>query len=457
MDFLETFDNGSGISEVYKGLIAKKGVEEFALEYKNDRKVRDEQVGNRQDKVTKENTVAVAKITIPLQRKIVKSAASFLLGNPVDLVPSENNDSSGEFIKLWKDMRLDSLLLNFCKKVKSETEAAIIFFPVEKEGQDAKIKARVLSSDNGKIYPIFDAFGDMVAFIWEYLVAEGDKEVKYLYVWTDEEVYIFTGEGSDFKPAETNSKTENPFGKIPVVYASQDQPEWWEVQDLIDRFENSFSKFADTNDYFAHPTYKAKGGITSKIKKDDTGRVVKMDIIETDKGNIIEADLDVISWDRAPEALKLEFETLRSLIFDLSGTADFDRIINAGIGQLTNMGVMMMFFNSVMKSKDDEGDYQIVISRMISIMKSGMEKVLKLGSASELEVLEFDVRFTNILPQNLKEIVDVLLEATGGKAVMSQKTAVAHNPLVANDEEELTTIQEEENASNILDLGDTQL
>lgn len=50
-----------------------------AAEYENDRKQRNTQVGKRLDKTVGSDIVTVSKIPIPFQRKIVKSAASFLL------------------------------------------------------------------------------------------------------------------------------------------------------------------------------------------------------------------------------------------------------------------------------------------------------------------------------------------------------------------------------------------
>ncbi len=444
----------SDINKAYKSFVPKKDVEKHALEYKNDRKVRDTQVGNRQDKVTKNEVVKTSKIPIPFQRKIVKSGASFLFGSHVKLVANDSNDAMSALTKIWNDIRMDAILLKFAKTVKSETEATIIFYPVNKEGQDIKIKARLIDNSKGKVYPIFDEYGDMVAFGWEYEKTVGDKKTKFLHIWTDDAYYVYETDSSNWKLSVDGNKP-NLFGKIPVVYMSQEQPEWWEVQDLIDRFENSFSKFADTNDYFASPMYKAKGGVSSMPKKDDTGKMVKLDVIETDKGNIIEADLDVISWDRAPEALKLEFETTMELIFGLSDTTYLTFEKAKGLGAVSGVAMRLMFFGSILKAKWDEGDYQTAISRVINILKAGISNITESKFKSQLEDLEIDIKFTSVLPENIKEVIEILTEATGGKAVMSQKTAVSHNPLVEDNEAEMESIEEELKSANIVGLGET--
>lgn len=450
MDFLELLKSGN-IKGAYELMTPKEGVEKNALEYNNDRTIRDGQVGNRQDKTTKNDVVKVSKIPIPFQRQIVKTASTFLFGNPVKLVErrdsendNEENEAFSEIIDLWDDMRMDQTLLKFCKAVKSETEAAIIFFDKKKEGEnDVKIKASLKTHQNGILLPVFDAFGDMIAFGWEYKTTENSKDVSYLYLWTDEYRYIFRKESGDWNPAPENPKTPNLFKKIPVVYLSQEHTEWWEVQDLIDNFEMSFSKFVDTNGYFASPMYKAKGAINSIPKKDETGKLVKLDIVETDKGNIVEADLDVISWDRAPEALKLEFETNKGLIYGLSDTPDltFDNV--KGIGNITGIALKLMFLGPILKAKDSEGDYQTAISRIINIMKSGISNITNKKLSKKLEELRIDVVFTSVLPENLKETIELLTEATAGKAIMSQETAVSHNPLVDNNKAEIEKLENE--------------
>lgn len=154
--------------------------------------------------------------------------------------------------------------------------------------------------------------------------------------------------------------------------------------------------------------------------------------------------------------MKLEFETTKELIFDLSNTADFAKMVNAGIGNLSGIALRLMFFNSILKAKWDEGDYQVVISRMISILKSGITNILESKHKAQLEEAGFEIRFTSVLPENLKEIIEILSEATGGKPILSQKTAISHNPLVSDKEEELVHLEEESNAEN-LNLGETVL
>ena len=65
------------------------------------------------------------------------------------------------------------------------------------------------------------------------------------------------------------TKDKNLFGKIPVVYAEVDQPDWEDIAVLMDAYEMRLSRMSDTNDYFfgdpmlkdlrSRPTLPSKG------------------------------------------------------------------------------------------------------------------------------------------------------------------------------------------------------
>lgn len=438
------------IGEALKNVKAKKNVAEYAKEYhENDRKLRETQVGRRKDKRLKDGTlVNSAKIPVDFQSKIVSSASAFLFGNAPKI--TSQDPLKVELEDTWETCRLDALLLKFTETVKSETEATIVFFPVEKTiggRKETKIKARVLTHENGVYYPVFDEYGDMVAFMWRFKSMRDGKEVEFLRVFTDESIWLYTKDKNEWTEL---SKDKNHFGKIPVVYHSQRYPEWWRVKELIDRFEMNLSKFADTNDYFASPMYKAKGAVKSIPKKDDTGKIVKLDIVETDSGKIIEADLDVISWDRAPEALKLEFDTEEKLIYALTDTPNLNTETLKGLGNLSGVGIEMMFFASIIKAKREQGDYRLVVSRCINILKAGIANIYKKPAIFDAK---FNIEFTSVLPSNLKEMVDTLLTATGGRPIMSQETASALNPIADTDGGEYARIKGE-NRVDVFNLAD---
>ena len=139
-----------------------------------------------------------------------------------------------------------------------------------------------------------------------------------------------------------------------------------------------------TNDYFASPMFRAKGPAGQVPNKDKTGKIISLPIIETQRGNIIQSDLDVISWDRAPESLKLEFDTNKQLIYGLTDTPDlsFDNL--KGLGNVSGIALQMMFFGAILKARFDEGDFRTAVERCLSVMVSGMVNITRELTVNEV-------------------------------------------------------------------------
>lgn len=434
-------------------------VSNYKKEYDNGREIRDNQVGNRETKVTSSGELEVNKIPVPFQRKVVQTASSFLFGAPVSLSLDLKSTASDQFNILrdhWKDLRLDMHLLQACEKAKSETVSAILLRVIkdgkqgEEEAQDLKLKASMLSSKNGTLYPGFNEYNDLVVFGYEFTgTDEEGNDVTYLDMYFDENVVRVFIDGTDYKEV---SNLPHFFKRIPVVVFQQDEPEWEWVKALIDRYEMNLNKFADTNDYFASPFFKAKGDVNFELERDNTGQIFKLNVFETDHGNIISSDLDVVSWDSAPEAVKAELEIIKGLIYDMTDTPDlsFDNV--KGLGNISGVALELMFLAPMIKAKFTEGIYRTGVSRLINILRAGM--VHAMSEAQESFFLErIDVAFNSILPKNIVEIVSMLSEGTMSKPIMSQETALKRNPLVDNVAEEIVRLRKEETD----ELGATQV
>lgn len=453
--FLELIKEGK-VNEAYALLTRKPGVLKNTAEYNGDRTIRPSQVGNRPDKRNAEGKdIPVNKIAIPIQKKIVDDASSFIFGKPVKVSQVTDSDNTEkdkdwfeEVMALWKDVRLDSTLSEFCRTVKSETESAIIFYP-KGEGADLKIRTRLVTSKNGICKPYFNDFGDMEAFVWEFKAKDSKgKEINKMYVWTADFEWIFEQSNSDW--AQVSYKA-NPFGKIPVVYLSQEFPEWWDVKDLIDRFENTISKFCDVNDYFASPKYKTSGELKKSLADSD---VIEMKTVyDEESGKMITADINVLAWDRAPEAIKLELETIKNLILELSSTPDLYSE-RSGLGNIANYAMELMFLSPILKAGMSYPDYEKAISRCFSLLKSGVA-IKNKSSEKQILAIKEEVSFSSVLPKNYKDMIDTLSEATGGKPSMSQESAVALNPLVKNSGSEMELINDEASVDRVGALGET--
>jgi hypothetical protein len=386
----------------------------------------------------------VARIPVPLQKMIVDYAAMFLCGNPVELEYTPEGEQQEDMIdvikRTWKDNKLDYESKKLAKLMMSETEVAELWYVEEaKEGYwkgtandkptvKYRLRMKILANRFGDgLYPVFNAFGDMVAFGREYTILNGTKKEEHFDIYTEENNYLGTKKEQrwEYKPEVNIVK------KIPVVYYSQEQPEWSDVQWMIDRYEMSISKHANSNDYFGYPLMAVTGKIESFADKGDDGKVVQLT-----KG----ADIKMVTWPQAPESVKLEQHNLIDNIFLMSYTPKLSEEQVKGLGTYSGVALRMLFLPAHMKASDKEETFGKGLQRRINYLKAALGII-----NTDLEpavIMLVEPKFKYFLPKNEEGDVDILVTMKQG-GIMSQKTAVGLNPMVTDAEAELALIKEE--------------
>ena len=270
-EFEFDFTSATAVKDFLKENEARqKAIGEYALEYGGADKGRDLrplQIGKREDYTQGKKNVTAERLKVQYQKKIVKTAVSFLLGDAPSINANDaDNKNALEILKVYKTNRINNKLQDFARSVMSTTMGVFIFSKVEQE-----IKARLYNHENGKYTPQYDVYGDLIAFYWEFEIT--GSEGKHIWIFTAEEIHRY-------KDDVYQGSEAHDFGVIPVVFVDQEFPEWWEVKELIDRLEMLISKLAGSNNYFAFPILKLIGG----TEKDEDGNDVDLlDIAEDGK------------------------------------------------------------------------------------------------------------------------------------------------------------------------------
>lgn len=388
--------------------------------------------------------VPVARIPISLQKKIVHLAAAFLCGRPIkphaQAVDSKQSDLLKLIQKVWDDNKLDYMSQQICRLLFSETECAELWYtePVEASywkgtGIDkAKFRLRmkpIARSLGDSLYPVFNTYGDMIAFGRGYYIKVDGKDVEHYDLYTDEFIYKGTVDNSELAFTTEN----NVIGKIPIIYYSQANPEWDDVQELIDRYETLTSNHADTNDYFGSPIIKVSGEIKGLSKKGERGKILEME-----NG----ADANYMSWDQSPKSVELEYNNLVRNIFDLTDTPNISFETMKGLGTFSGIALKMLFLGAHLKAAWHEENVGQSVQRRINYIKAALGKF---DTSKENDLKELIVKpvFEYYMPKNELEMVELLTTATGNKPIMSQKTAIQLNDLVENKAEELKEVKDE--------------
>ena len=382
----------------------------------------------------------VARLSLPFQKIIVDRAAAFLIGEGLDLQAQPDGDTQQRMMDMmwrtWHDNKLDYKTRQMARIWMSETEVAELWYFDEKPelwdgmnispGGKQRMRMQVLAYSLGDhIYPYFDEYGDMMAFGRGYKV----NKREYFDVYTAEEIIKY-----EYKDGwQEYERSVNLLGKIPVVYYTKEQPEWADVQPLIDRYEAMLSNFADANDYFASPMVKVRGQVKGFAEKGEQGKIITMEE---------NADASYLTWDQAPTAIQLEKETLQELIYSMTQTPDISFKQMQGIGNLSGIALKMMFLDAKLKTFKHQEEFGEGIQRRVNLIKAGMALIsTSVDGATSMHV---EPKFNFYLPENETETINMLMAATGNRAVMSRKTAVGLNPLVLDEIKEMENINEDD-------------
>lgn len=418
----------------------------------------------RPDKIIKDEdgnptgVVKVARLPIPVQKKIVVTAAAFL-GTPA-LESTPANDKEKDLLKIvtkiCKANKLDYKFRTIAKKTMSERHCAELWYTQDVDGAywdgfpiDTKFKLTVqllAYSLGDKLYPVFDGYGNMIAFGREYQVmGDSGAKIQHFDVYTATEFYFSKKETNSWLFSDGAEYTAgvkaitNVMGKIPVVYYCQPAVEWQDVQDLIDRLEKKISNHADTNDYFDSPIIVATGEVQGFAKKGESGKLLE---VKND------AKVEYLTWDNAPASTKMEIENLLKFIYTFTHTPDISFESMKGLPAFSGVALKMMFLDAHLKASDKEEIFGEGVQRRLNYLKSAI--AIMDPSFKAALPLEIEPKFKYFLPENVLEQVQVLTQAvTGG--ILSRETAVRLNPLVNDADAELDAIAGEKEPAPVIE------
>jgi len=434
-------------------------IETYVKEYNElDRTIRPTQVGNVQKDKTigtgdKQRVVKSIRSPVNYAKKIVTTSAAFEVGEPVTLTPSEDNDLFQELIRLWKSNRMDDKLQKAKTIQKTETECAIHFF-IRKASTGTKvtqqpgaskakdIRSNVLTLKEGLMFPYFDATNDMKAFTWQFVTKNSeDKDINNTWVFDEINVYKISDESGTLK---LNNTEPHGFDRIPIVYMQQQYPEWFDVELLIDRYEVALSKLGVSNDYSGHPILLTYGDLNILPEMNDDGKTINFPIKfkDEDVNKPYNGDAKFLTNDNAPEAVKLEMETIRELIFSMTQTPDISFEKMKSIGAISGVALKLMFLDPIIKAKMNEGQNRTIVERIINILISGITGVVNVKSKTQTNDLVIDIKFNSILPVDLEQNSTIALNGSSSKS-MSMETRVKLLGLVSDIDSEIEKIEKE--------------
>jgi SPP1 family phage portal protein len=386
---------------------------------------------------TQRSTAKVNRVPAAIQKLIVERRTGFMLGNPVEynVTADDKNKKDQALIDFIYEIEDNTKTLYKNKEVFrrmiSQLEVAELWYLTDetekgfwkslarKTGLSASklnLKMKVICDELGDVlYPLFDGYGDMVAFARLYKLKEDGLDIEHFDVYTAEMTYKYCNR-EDWaldSTAPGGGKIPNAAKKIPVIYYSQAKPEWADVQGMIDRLEKVLSNHSDMNDYFGEPILAIFGQLIQAINKGESGKILQLS--ENAKASFL-------ALDSPPESIKMEVENLQKFIYALSQTPNisFEEMKGLG-GDLSGFAITLLFLDAHMACRIKEETFGMGIQRRVNLIKAFIGNVINTSLSESAQTVRLKPVFTPYMPKNIKELIEMVDTAVTAK-VMSRKT-----------------------------------
>lgn len=366
----------------------------------------------------------VNRISIPMQKSVVSTRKHFMnLKNARLYSDLEDSKMLEEVRRVRRDNKYSFKVNQLATAVMSELQAGELWWLNE----NLDVKMRVLSPSRGDLLqPVFDLHGDLKAIVrLTTIIDENNEEVELTEIYTDTVIRTYVGD-------KFNDKV-NKLGKIPIVYYSQERPEWFDVQSMIERTETLLSNFADTNDYNGAPITLAKGEITGFADKGERGKVISLEQ---------DAELSYLTWEQAPESIALEIKELKEGMHKYSHTPDLSMEALKGQG-LSGVAIDRVFIDAQLTAEDKlNGDFGECMQRSVNVCTAFLR--LK-GIPDDNIIVECEpFRFDDLSVQ-----IKNYIEMSG--STISQETAVMQTATLigVDPSEEWDKVKKENDLLNI--------
>lgn len=393
---------------------------------------------------TETKYVDVARIAFALQKLIIKRAAAFCFGNPVEITSNAKSERSIAAFNLYKDV------LDKAKSYSLNKRMARILFTFGEVAEywyvtdggtlgaehNKKLRVALFSPKDCRLYPFFDDNDDLIAFSREYSKKVGDETHVFFETWTDEEYRCW-----DDKKQVVN-EYQHKLGKIPIIYSRQEERETEDVDPLIDRLEKSVSNFGDTNDYHGSPKIIVNGPIKSFAQKGEAGGILEV-------GENVKPYY--LAWDSAPQSKQIEFDLLLKMIYTISQTPDVSFENMKSVGAVSGEALKTLFTDAHLKVQDHREVLDEHLARRCSVVTSYIE-VLEPDTKAGFSETTIKQEIIPYLSKNQGMVLDSLLTVNGNKPLISHKQSVIKANLSSNPEEDYNQIVAEENAASYVDV-----
>lgn len=408
---------------------------------------------NRKDKIRSNGEIEKAsRIRIGLEKLLVKRMTEFMFSIPVKRVYHniDDNKTRRQIAKsielIYKYARIDTENIKRAKSYFASCEICTVWYIIKQPNtlygfkSNYKLKCKTYSPMEGEsLYPLFDELGDMLAMSFEYTVKVGDKEVTFFETYTDEMHYKWKRNDTGWEEV-LSERIE--LMKIPCIYAYRPVSIYHGLSYLRNEIEYTLSRNSDVIAYNSAPVIKLAGEVQGAEEKGESRRVYRVK-----EGG----DVSYVSWSQSIEALKFHVETLINMFWSQSQMPDISFEKMKSLGNIGFDARQTLLTDAHLKVGEESGAWIEFFERECSVIKAFLKK-MNITWESEIDNVEVEHIITPFIQQDEKSEIEKWVNASGGKAVVSQLEAIKNLGISADPQKTLDQIREDEAAGVLEDM-----
>lgn len=406
------------------------------------------------DKVVGGELVKMCRVTLGLEKLATKRMAELLFGIPCKRIyqniENDRQKQARNIIEaIYAKNRIDSVNLHRARALYASCEVMTIWYtqptPTLYAGVSSSLKLRCRTfspMDKAELYPLFDDYDDLVALSVSYSRIVNNVTLQYFETYTATEHVRWVGNGTTWQ--EDMEREAIHIEKIAGVYAHIPEAIWEDEHNNVEEIEWTLSRNGNYIRKNSKPTWvecvDAQEMRSLRGNKEDNSDTSARNILRYPKGSTVGYQ----TWNQATDATKFHVETLRKNFFRQLQLPDMsmDEMKNTN---MSGEARKMMFIDAQLKVVDEQGVWIEFLHREFSVIRAFAERMFPEYSA-EIASLECEIQITPWRIEDEGDKINNYTSATGGKAIMSQRTAIEQLGKVEDVDDELARIQAEDTA-----------
>lgn len=406
------------------------------------------------DIIKRGNVERMTRLTLGWQKLAVKRMTELIFGIPVKRVYNVESDEdkvvAGILEDIYRKNRINSINIERGRMLYASCEVMTLWYAQETDaeygGEPSAIKLRCknFSPMNGdSIYPLFDEYDDLIALSVAYTRKNGDTTTDYFDTYTSDRHIRWQTEGTVTTLAVDEHIT---LGKISGIYGHRAEPIWEDQSPNVYEAEWTLSRNGNYIRKNARPTFAVYSDNDISFGGEDVGDSIGRNILHYGASDKAE----YITWSQAIESIKFHIEQIKQNYFMQLQLPD----MSWGEMKSTPMSGesrKMMFMDAQLKVCDEQGLWLEYFDRELNVIRA-FAKLMYPQYAKAIDGLSVTHVITPYQINDLDSKVQSLSNATAGKQIVSQRTAVAQLGLVEDVDAEIAIIAEENAGSDIADL-----